>query len=115
MFFTYLFNKIIYPLRRIGFQIVACVFIGPLKWFSFTESTLGQSYARKYLFRMNVLQTFSDPSQVPLSRLKQRAQAEIGNIRVQSTTTGFVGREGLRCEARPLDLFKSSQDTTRAS
>lgn len=66
-------------------------------------------------FGMNVLQTFSDPSQVPLSRLKQRAQAEMGNIRVQSTTTGFVGREGLRCEARPLDLFKSSQDTTRAS
>ena len=54
----------------------------------------------------NVSQTFSDPSQVPLSRLKQRAQGEMGNIRVQSTTTGFVGREGSGCEARPLDLFK---------
>lgn len=64
---------------------------------------------------MHVTHAFSDPSQVPFSRLKQRAQGEMGNIRVQSKTTGFVGREGSGCEARPLDLFKSSQDTTRAS
>lgn len=63
----------------------------------------------------SVSQAFSDPSQAPLSRLKQQAQGEIGKIRVRSTATGFVGKEGLGCEARPLDLFKSSQDTTRAS
>jgi len=63
----------------------------------------------------SVSQAFSDPSQAPLSRLKQQAQGEIGKIRVRSTATGFVRREGLGCEARPLDLFKSSQDTTRAS
>ena len=64
---------------------------------------------------MNVSLAFSDPSQVPFSRLKQQAEGEKGNIRVRSTATGFMGREGSGCEARPLDLFKSSQDTTRAS
>ena len=63
----------------------------------------------------HVSQAFNDPSQVPLSRLKQQAQGEMGKIRVRSTATGFVGREGLGCEARLLDLFMSSQDTTRAS
>lgn len=63
---------------------------------------------------MHVTHAFSDPSQVPFSRLKQRAQGEMGNIRVQSKTTGFVGREGSGCEARPLDLFISLPRTPHA-